>query len=144
MRLFPTPIFLALNITALTPTTSWSQTKAAAPVGNPNLIRVARDLQDALRVKIEAFFLAYGADKSNQAQVATLKEIRRLSGFRTSDNTQLKAVSILEMHNEIGKVEGNTALSADQKKQRLADISTEVQKLNTLIATPQQATLLRH
>ena len=100
-------------------------------------ILVSRELPDALRVKIEEFFLKYGADKGNQGQVATLKKIRGLSGFRKSDNTQLKAVSILEMHNEIGKVEGNGALSADEKKQRMADISIKMQKLNTLISTPQ-------
>lgn len=100
-------------------------------------ILVSRELPDALRVKIEEFFLKYGADKGNQGHVATLKKIRGLSGFRKSDNTQLKAVSILEMHNEIGKVEGNAALSADEKKQRLADISIKMQKLNTLISTPQ-------
>ena len=66
-----------------------------------------------------------------------MKKIRGLSGFRKSDNTQLKSVSILEMHNEIGKVEGNTALSAEEKKQRLADISTKMQKLNALISTAQ-------
>ena len=100
-------------------------------------ILVARDLPDALRLKIEAFFIKYGADKSNQAQVDTLKKIRGLSGFRKSDNTQLKSVSILEMHNEIGKVEANTALSADEKKQRLADISTKMHQRNALISTAQ-------
>jgi phosphonate transport system substrate-binding protein len=95
---------------------------------------ISRDVPDALRVKIEEFFLKYGDDKGNAAHVATLKTIRGLSGFRKSDNGQLKPVSILEMHNEIGKVESNGALSADEKKQKLAEISSRMQKLNTLIS----------
>lgn len=95
---------------------------------------ISRDVPDALRVKIEEFFLKYGDDKSNAAHIATLKTIRGLSGFRKSDNSQLKPVSILEMHNEIGKVESNSALSADEKKQKLAEISSRMQKLNTLIS----------
>ncbi|MEO8104067.1 MAG: hypothetical protein ABI790_16220, partial [Betaproteobacteria bacterium] len=72
--------------------------------------------------------------KSNQAHMAALNNIRGLAGFRKSDNSQLKPVSILEMHNEIGKVEANAALSAEEKKQRLAEISARMQKLNALIA----------
>ena len=100
-------------------------------------ILISRDLPEVTRTKIEQFFIAYGADKSNKSHAATLKNIRGLSGFRKADNTQLKAVSILEMHNEVGKVESNTALSADEKKKRLAEISTRMQKLNALIASPQ-------
>lgn len=100
-------------------------------------ILISRDLPEATRTKIEQFFIAYGADKSNKSHAATLKNIRGLSGFRKADNTQLKAVSILEMHNEVGKVESNTALSADEKKKRLAEISARMQKLNALIASPQ-------
>ncbi len=95
---------------------------------------VSRDMPDALRVKVEDFFLKYGADKSNQAHMTTLKSIRGLSGFRKSDNGQLKPISILEMHNEVAKVESNTTLSAEEKKQRLSEISSRMQKLNTLIA----------
>lgn len=97
---------------------------------------IARDVPDALRAKVEDFFLKYGADKSNQAHAATLKGIRSLSGFRKSDNGQLKPVTILEMHNEIGKVENNASLSADEKKRQLAEISARTQKLNALIAEP--------
>jgi len=100
-------------------------------------ILISRDLPDATRTRIEQFFLAYGADKGNKAHAATLKNIRGLSGFRKSDNTQLKSVSILEMHNEVGKVESNAGLSADEKKKRLAEISARMQKLNALISSPQ-------
>ncbi|MBL8524778.1 MAG: phosphate/phosphite/phosphonate ABC transporter substrate-binding protein [Betaproteobacteria bacterium] len=100
-------------------------------------ILISRDLPEATRTKIEQFFIAYGADKGNKAHATTLKNIRGLSGFRKSDNTQLKAVSILEMHNEVGKVESNASLSADEKKKRLAEISSRMQKLNALIASPQ-------
>jgi len=95
---------------------------------------VSRDMPDALRAKVEEFFLKYGSDKANAAHMATLKNIRGLSGFRKSDNGQLKPVSILEMHNEIGKVEANAALSPEEKKQRLAEISSRMQKINTLIS----------
>jgi phosphonate transport system substrate-binding protein len=95
---------------------------------------VSRDMPDALRTKVEEFFLKYGADKSNQAHAATLKNIRGLSGFRKSDNSQLKPISILETHNEVAKVEANTALSAEEKKQRLAEISSRMQKVNALIS----------
>lgn len=100
-------------------------------------ILVARDLPEATRAKIEEVFVKYGADKSNAAHAATLKNIRGLSGFRKSDNTQLKSVAILEMHNEIGKVESDTALSAEQKKAKLAEISARQQKLNGLIGSSQ-------
>ncbi len=100
-------------------------------------ILVSRELPDATRTKIEQFFLAYGADKGNKSHATTLKNIRGLSGFRKSDNTQLKSVSILEMHNEVGKVESNASLSADEKKKRLAEISARMQKLNALISSPQ-------
>ena len=68
--------------------------------------------------KLREFFVTYGRDAREKDILKTLT----WAGFVASDNTQLTPIRQLELARERGKVEADTAMSADDKAKKLQDI----------------------
>jgi phosphonate transport system substrate-binding protein len=88
-----------------------------------------KDLPQDLKVKIKAFFLAYGKSGPDAAREKTLLNKLTLGGFQDSSNAQLKPVRQLELFKEKIKLEADATLQADEKKTRLDDISRKLNEL---------------
>jgi phosphonate transport system substrate-binding protein len=86
-----------------------------------------KDLAPAVKAKIKDFVLTYGKTDSEKL---VLKNIYNYSGFRESSNAQLIPIRQLEYFKDRIKIEGDTTLSADDKKKQLADIDAKLAELD--------------
>lgn len=76
------------------------------------------DLSEAMKGKIEKFFLSYGKGGAHQAKV--LDEILKLSGFKKSSNAQLIPIADLELFSQLRKNQDDEKKSPAEK-QKAAD-----------------------
>jgi len=90
------------------------------------------DLDPAVKAKIKNFVLNYA--KTDPAEKAVLKNIYNYTGFRESSNAQLLPIRQLEMFKDRRKVEGDPAMSPEEKQKKLAEIDAKLADLNKQMA----------
>jgi phosphonate transport system substrate-binding protein len=90
-----------------------------------------RDLDADTKKKLREFFITYGRDAHEKDILKTLT----WSGFVASDNSQLTPIRQLELARERGKIEADTAMSADDKAKKLQDIEQRQAELARQIAS---------
>jgi phosphonate transport system substrate-binding protein len=90
-----------------------------------------RDLDADAKKKLREFFITYGRDAHEKDILKTLT----WSGFVASDNSQLTPIRQLELARERGKIEADTAMSADDKAKKLQDIEQRQAELARQIAS---------
>ena len=93
---------------------------------DPLVIR--KDLPEATKAKIKAFFLNYG--KSSPQEKDILMKISKLSGFKESSNRQLLPIRQLDLFSQRNKLEGDAVMSETDKKTRMAEIDKKLASLN--------------
>jgi phosphonate transport system substrate-binding protein len=86
-----------------------------------------KDLDPAVKAKLRDFFLAYGKQPEEREALAALN----YSGFRPSSNAQLLPIRKIELARDKAKIEADTALSADERSQKLADIDKRLSALGS-------------
>lgn len=87
-----------------------------------------KDIDPAVKAKIKDFVLNYG--KSDPREKEVLKNIYNYSGFRESTNAQLIPIRQLEFYKDRVKIEGDTALNAEEKQKKLAEIDARLMELD--------------
>ena len=87
-----------------------------------------KDMDPAVKAKIKDFVLNYG--KSDPREKEVLKNIYNYSGFRESTNAQLIPIRQLEFYKDRVKIEGDTALNAEEKQKKLAEIDAKLMELD--------------
>lgn len=92
-----------------------------------------RDLDDATRAKVRDFMLAYGRTDREQAILQNIG----YSAFRASTDAQLVPVRQIELARERSRLEADTAMSADERTKRLAEIDARLADLNKRLASAQ-------
>jgi len=85
------------------------------------------DLADETKETIREFFLTFGTEESN-GDVQAEKEV--LGGlawapFRASSNDQLLPIRIMELTKEIGQLQADTRLEAEEKAARLEELEAQ-------------------
>ena len=96
-----------------------------------------KDLPDAQKAKVKAFFLAYGTDRPG-ADVAherkVLADLGNWGHFIASSNAQLLPVRQVAVFRERLAAEANTTMPADEKAQKLAEIDAKLKDLDAQLA----------
>ncbi|MDO5654253.1 MAG: phosphonate ABC transporter substrate-binding protein [Brachymonas sp.] len=92
---------------------------------DPMVIR--KDMPAATKEKIKNFFYNYAKTDAREKQV--MMKLSKLSGFKKADNNHLLPIRQLDLFSKRTKIEGDTTLSADQKKTRMAEIDAQLAKL---------------
>ena len=87
-----------------------------------------KDLSDANKAKLRAFFYNYG--KTDVREKEVLMKISKLSGFKESTNRQLLPIRQLELFSQRNKAEADTSMNDADKNTRLADIDKQLAALN--------------
>ncbi len=96
-----------------------------------------RDLDPALKARVRDFFLAYGterpgADAARERKV--LADLGGWGGFATSSNAQLLPVRQVAAFREKLAAEANTAMPADEKAKKIAEIDGRLKALDAEMA----------
>ena len=86
-----------------------------------------KDLPDATKAKIKAFFAAYG--KASPAEKEVMARMN-WSQFRESSNAQLTPIRQLDLFGKRNKIVADSTLSEADKKQQLAEIDKKLAALN--------------
>lgn len=89
-----------------------------------------KDLDADVKKKLRDFLHSYGKDAREKDILKTLT----YSGFTASDNTQLVPIRQLELARERNKVEADTAMNADDKAKKLAEIDARLAELGKQVA----------
>ncbi|MDS1141814.1 phosphonate ABC transporter substrate-binding protein [Pusillimonas sp. SM2304] len=89
-----------------------------------------KNLPDATKKKINDFFTLYGA---NAQEMAVLNGLQ-WGKFRVSDNDQLLPIRQLELFKARGQVASDSSLSDSDKKDKLAAIDADLEKLAARMA----------
>lgn len=93
------------------------------------------DLPSATKAKIKEFFLGYGQGDSEATKAERAKLAKLTFGtFRDSTNAQLNPIRQLELFKAKVKVEGDTTLSAEERKAKLDEIDKKLAALATQVA----------
>ncbi len=85
-----------------------------------------KDLPDATKAKLKAFFTGYG--KTNPAEREIMAKLN-WSTFKESNNSQLLPIRQLDMFSKRTKVEADTTLAEDDKKRQLAELDKKLAEL---------------
>ncbi|MFA5123601.1 phosphonate ABC transporter substrate-binding protein [Zavarzinia sp.] len=93
-----------------------------------------KDLPDADKAKLNAFFLGYGKERAGftAEQVAAEKKILaalQWQGFKASNDDQLTPIRQLELFKKKSKIEADASLSADDKAKQIAEIDAKLKEL---------------
>jgi phosphonate transport system substrate-binding protein len=86
-----------------------------------------KDLPAEVKAKLRSFFLAYGQQPAEREALAPLG----YSGFRPSSDAQLVSIRKIELVKDKAKIEADTALSADDRSKKLADIDKRLAALGS-------------
>jgi phosphonate transport system substrate-binding protein len=86
-----------------------------------------KDLPEATKTKIKNFFYNYA--KTDPREKEIVMRISKLSGFKPSTNAQLIPIRQLDFFSKRNKIEADTTLSDDDRKQRLAEIDKKLAEL---------------
>lgn len=97
------------------------------------------DLDAGTKEKLRTFFLTYGVAGNDKSAGQVAKETEVLAAltwapFRLSTNDQLNPIRELELFKARGKVQGDTSLSADEKKAKLDEIDAQLEVLKQKLA----------
>lgn len=90
-----------------------------------------RDLDAGTKQKIRDFFMNYGREAREQEILRNLT----FAGFVASDNSQLVPIRQLELARERIKVEGDTTLSAEERRKKLSEIDARLAELRKTVAS---------
>ena len=82
-------------------------------------LMMRKDLPAATKAKIKDFFLSYGKTAEEKAN---LMEINKLSGYAPADDKMLMPIRIIGLYGDRFSLQANTALSADEKAAKIAEI----------------------
>lgn len=96
-----------------------------------------RDLPDAQKQRIRDFFLSYGTDRPGADLARERKILADLGGwgpFQASSNAQLLPVRQVAVFREKLAAEANASLSADDKRQRVAELDARLRDLDAQMA----------
>ncbi|NBW48905.1 MAG: phosphonate ABC transporter substrate-binding protein [Betaproteobacteria bacterium] len=85
-----------------------------------------KDLPDATKAKLKAFFTGYG--KTNPAEREIMAKLN-WSTFKESNNSQLLPIRQLDMFSKRTKLEADTTLAEDDKKRQLAELDKKLAEL---------------
>lgn len=85
-----------------------------------------KDLDEAAKAKVRDFMLSYGKTDREQAILQNIG----YSAFRASTNAQLVPVRQIELARERTKIEADTALAADERSRKLAEIDARLAELS--------------
>ena len=88
------------------------------------------DLADGLKTKMKEFFLSYGSTSEQKAKLAPLK----MSGFRASNNSQILPYRHLGALKAKAKLENDTAIAADTKAAKIAELDKTIADLEAQLA----------
>lgn len=91
-----------------------------------------RDIPEATKAKIKAFFYAYG--QGGQKEKDNLMKLSKLSMFKESSNRQLIPIRQLELFREKTKVEADAAMAPAERQAKLAEINRRLADLNQQLA----------
>lgn len=86
------------------------------------------DLPASLKAKIKEFFVTYGKNAEEKAKLET----RKWSGFRPSDNSQLIPIRELEIAKKKLEIGNDEKLTADEKKQKIAELDAQLAAVKKL------------
>lgn len=89
-----------------------------------------KDLDADTKKKLRDFFLGYGRDAREKQILHTLT----FAGFVASDNNQLLPIRQLELARQRSKLEADTSLAADERRQKLHDIDAKLAELGKQLA----------
>jgi phosphonate transport system substrate-binding protein len=87
-----------------------------------------KDLPQATKDKVRAFFLNYG--KTNPHEKAVMAAITGYSGFAASSDAQLLPVRQIALFQQKQKIQTDTHLSDDDRKTQLAALDAKLSALN--------------
>jgi phosphonate transport system substrate-binding protein len=85
-----------------------------------------KDMDEATKTKVRDFMLSYGKTEREQAILQNIG----YSAFRASTNAQLVPVRQIELARERTKIETDTAMAADERSRKLADIDARLAELS--------------
>lgn len=85
-----------------------------------------KDLDETTKAKVRDFMLAYGKTEREQAILQAIG----YSAFRASSNTQLVPVRQIELARERTKLENDSAMAADERAKKIADIDARLAELS--------------
>lgn len=85
-----------------------------------------KDLPDATKAKLKAFFTGYG--KTSPAEREIMAKLN-WSTFKESSNSQLLPIRQLDMFSKRTKVEADSTLAEDDKKRQLAELDKKLAEL---------------
>ncbi len=85
-----------------------------------------KDMDEATKAKVRDFMLSYGKTEREQAILQNIG----YSAFRASTNAQLVPVRQIELARERTKIETDTAMAADERSRKLADIDARLAELS--------------
>lgn len=88
-----------------------------------------KDLPEATKAKLRAFFLDYGVKGPDAERERAILAELQWSAFNVSDNDQLIPIRQLELFKERSKVEMDANMAEEEKIARLADIDARLAKL---------------
>jgi phosphonate transport system substrate-binding protein len=96
-----------------------------------------KDLPDALKIKVKAFFLTYGTDRPGADVAHEKKVLADLGGwgsFIASSNAQLLPVRQVAAFKEKLALENNTAMAADERAKKLQEVDARLKSLDAEMA----------
>jgi phosphonate transport system substrate-binding protein len=88
---------------------------------------MSKGLPEATKAKIKTFFYNYAKTDAREKEI--VMKISKLSGFKVSNNDQLKPIRQLDLFAQRNKVDADTTLSDAEKKTKLADIDQKLAAL---------------
>jgi phosphonate transport system substrate-binding protein len=97
-----------------------------------------KSLSDGDKQKIKTFFLTYGTPQAGKPEAQLESEKKVLTGlawapFKESSNRQLLPIRQLGLFRDRLKIEADTAMSADEKAKKLAEIDAQLAALTRQI-----------
>ncbi len=88
---------------------------------------MSKGLPEATKTKIKTFFYNYAKTDAREKEI--VMKISKLSGFKASNNDQLKPIRQLDLFGQRNKIEADTTLSENDKKSKLADVDQKLAAL---------------
>jgi phosphonate transport system substrate-binding protein len=88
-----------------------------------------KDLPAATKARIKDFFMSYARTGPNAAQEKAQLEKLHFSGFKDSNDAQLKPIRQLELFKDKSKLEADTGMNPAEKKAKLEELTRKLNEL---------------
>jgi phosphonate transport system substrate-binding protein len=88
---------------------------------------IQKQLPEATKAKIKEFFYSYGKTDAHEKEV--LMKLSKLSGFKPSNNDQLRPIRELDLFGKRIKVEADASLADAEKKSKITEIDQQLAAL---------------